>query len=95
MENIEQNICNCKENIHLKLEELLNEEKLLNKEIDTFEKKIETWFNQKFDTRPTSTPNMNQKLDSDSDLLPEVVAFDVGLIWLCCSTAILNFTLPF
>jgi hypothetical protein len=81
MENIEQNICNSKEHIHLKLEELFDEEKLLIKEVDIFEKKIENWFNQKFppnEHRSASTPHPNQKEDYDSDLLPEVIAFDVS-----------------
>ncbi len=78
MENIEKMISSIKEQIHMKLEELINEEKLLTKEVETFEKKIENWSNQKYEPHEQKqTPTIPISDKNESDILPEVLAFDV------------------
>jgi hypothetical protein len=86
MENIESSVYSFKENERMKFEEYLNEEKLLNKEIDAFDKKFDIWLTQKNDgfksERTHSTTNLKEFLDNTgTDLLPEVIAFDVCIFY--------------
>ena len=80
MEQVDACISEYKEQIHVRCDEFVNEEKLLTKEIDAYDKKILAW---------SSTPEnnvvshrvvkseLNEKLTGGSELLKEVVDFDV------------------
>lgn len=81
MEEIDSVITDSKENFLLILEEYSSEEKLLSKEIELFDKKIQNWLLNKNDGQAScnvkKTSMINDKLES-SDLLKEVVDFDVS-----------------
>lgn len=85
MENIETAIYSFKESERLKIEEYLNEEKILFKEIDAYDKKFDIWLTQKIDTngfrtadKANSIANLKEFIDyTGTELLPEVIAFDV------------------
>lgn len=80
MEEIDTLITDSKEDIILKLEEFSSEEKLLTKEIELYDKKIQNWLLKKNDIQSKSSAKksnfLNDKLES-SDLLKEVIDFDV------------------
>jgi len=82
MEQIDSSISEYKEQIHLTYEELNNEEKLLSKEIEIYEKKIVAWqtANQ---TSESIQKDTKKKLtetndENNSNLLKEVIDFDVS-----------------
>lgn len=86
MENIESTISSLKQESQLKYDELLNEEKLCEREIELFEKKIHNWLTQKNDDlRSTKmTPGRSSSAragveTTGTELLPEVIAYDVTL----------------
>lgn len=89
MEQIDTSISDYKEQIHLTYEELNNEEKLLSKEIEIYEKKIVAWqtVNQ---TSESTQKDSKKKLaetndENNSNLLKEVIDFDVNFsnLFLC------------
>ena len=82
MENIESSIYSSKENHRIKLDEFINEEKFLFKEIDAYDKKFDIWLNQKntgfSSARAHSATNLKDLIENNNtDLLPEVITFDV------------------
>jgi hypothetical protein len=82
MENIESSVYSFKENQKVKFDEYLNEEKLLQKEIEAYDKKFDIWLNQKNNgfksERSHSTTNLKDFIENNgSELLPEVITFDV------------------
>ena len=82
MENIESTVYSFKENQKNKFDEYLNEEKLIQKEIDAYDKKFDIWLNQKNggfkSERSNSTTNLKDFIENNgSELLPEVITFDV------------------
>ena len=84
MEQVDASISEYKEQIHLKCDEFVNEEKLLTKEIDTYDKKILAWSSAASDNvANTNNKNvkseLNEKLTGGSELLKEVIDFDVNL----------------
>lgn len=85
MEQIDSTISNSKEEFVLSLDELQNEEKLLSKEIEIYDKKIQNWSTNKNDMDTSFYSNskknttLNEKYSSSSDLLKEVIDFDVGI----------------
>lgn len=85
MESVESTVSDFKEQHHLKFEELTNDEKLLTKEIEAYEKKIHNWTtsqNNQKDNEVKITPGLSNKNSENSDLLKEVVDFDVRVN--CC-----------
>lgn len=83
MEEIDMLITESKESLLLKLEEFSNEEKLLTKELDIYDKKIQNWLLNKNDAETITSkkiPSLNEKY-SDSDLLKEVIDFDVNFFY--------------
>ena len=82
MDQVDDGITEFKEQHHLTYEDLSNEEKTLSKEIDVYDKKILAWTSNPETANNTSANankgNANDKF-SGSDLLKEVVDFDVGL----------------
>jgi hypothetical protein len=83
MEQIDASITGCKEGFMLALNELDDEERTLAKEVDVYEKKIAAWSSSDHSSaahinsgRPAS--NVSDKL-TDSNLLKEVIDFDVGV----------------
>lgn len=81
MEDIDTSISDFKEQNRLKYEEYFNDEKLLSKEIETFEKKIQSWHSNKDQEQNIKQNNQNDlhsKL-TECDLLKEVVDFDVNI----------------
>ena len=84
MEKVDTCISEYKEQIHVRCDEFVNEEKLLTKEIDTYDKKILAWSSTSENT--TSNHKMvkselNEKLTGGSELLKEVVDFDVSFFF--------------
>ena len=84
MENIESSVYSFKENEKVKFNEYLNEEKLLLKEIEANDKKFDIWLNQKNNgfksERSHSTTNLKEFIENNgSELLPEVITFDVNI----------------
>ncbi|CAF0949178.1 unnamed protein product [Brachionus calyciflorus] len=83
MEEVDMMITNSKEEILLKIEELNNEEKLLSKEIEIYDKKIQNWLLNKNDENGLNgvkkISTINDKYSS-SDLLKEVIDFDKFLL---------------
>ena len=82
MEQIDSAITSCKESFMLQLNELDDEEKVLSKEVDVYDKKILAWASNADhnnshinSARPVS--NLNDKFN-DSNLLKEVIDFDVS-----------------
>ena len=80
MEEIDESIADFKEENRAKLEEFANDEKLLAKELDNYEKKIQSWNSaNETDYEPKSCigidSNQNQ---TECNLLKEVVEFDVN-----------------
>ncbi|UJR36971.1 hypothetical protein I4U23_029679 [Adineta vaga] len=84
IEEIEQTIYTSKEASRLKYEELIAEERLLSNEIQALSDKIEIWSNQKpGQQRSDSVPPTGsaRKFDnSNSNLLPEIIAYDRFLL---------------
>jgi uncharacterized coiled-coil DUF342 family protein len=84
MEQVDASISEYKEQIHLKCDEFVNEEKLLTKEIDTYDKKILAWSSAAASDNVANTNNknvkseLNEKLTGGSELLKEVIDFDVN-----------------
>lgn len=81
MEDIDTSISDLKEQNRLKYEEYFNDEKLLSKEIETFEKKIQSWHSnkdQEQNIKQNNQNDLNSKL-TECDLLKEVVDFDVNI----------------
>ena len=82
MEQIDTSISEYKEKIHLTYEELNNEEKLLCKEIEIYEKKIVAWqtVNQTSESiQKDSKKKLTESNDeNNSNLLKEVIDFDVS-----------------
>lgn len=81
MEDIDTSISDFKEQNRLKYEEYFNDEKLLSKEIETFEKKIQSWHSnkdQEQNIKQNNQNDLNSKL-TECDLLKEVVDFDVNI----------------
>ena len=78
MEEIDSSISSLKEQNLFKYEEYLNDEKLLTKEIEIYDKKIQAWSSQNDNQplKPTNQNDVNTKL-SECDLLKEVIDFDV------------------
>jgi hypothetical protein len=83
MEQIDSSITGCKQSYMLQLSELDDEEKVLSKEVDVYDRKILAWAsnsdhnnNHMNSGRPASS--VNDKL-TDSNLLKEVIDFDVSL----------------
>ena len=84
MEQIDASISQCKELFLLNLNVLEDEEKLLAKEIDVYDKKILAWSTAK-DASNASYLNSNREKNAsslndrlyDSNLLKEVIDFDV------------------
>ena len=83
MDQIDDGITEYKEQHHLTYEDLSNEEKTLSKEIDVYDKKILAWTSNPETTNNTSSVNTNKANANDkfsgSELLKEVIDFDVGL----------------
>ena len=87
MEQIDNSISSFKEDYHTTYEQLNDEEKLLTKEIDIYDKKIIAWsnnVNENVNTTGTGGGGGNiSKIinqNSDSSLLKEVVEFDKFLL---------------
>ncbi len=78
MEEIDSSMSSLKEKNLFKYEEYLNDEKLLTKEIEIYDKKIQAWSSQNDNQplKPTNQNDVNTKL-SECDLLKEVIDFDV------------------
>ena len=84
MEQVDAGISDYKAHIHLSYDEFLNEERLLTKEIDTYDKKILAWSSTNSETPSNTTAklnknDLNEKLTGGSELLKEVVDFDVTI----------------
>jgi hypothetical protein len=82
MEQVDTCISEYKEQIHMKCDEFFNEEKLLTKEIDTYDKKILAWSSAPENTVVSHRivkSELNEKLTGGSELLKEVVDFDVKI----------------
>ena len=85
MEQIDASISGSKEEFLLQSNELDNEEKILAKEIDVYDKKIQNWSSNsdggvaKASSANRANSSISDKL-TDSNLLREVVDFDVSKI---------------
>ena len=84
MEQVDAGISDYKAHIHLSYDEFLNEERLLTKEIDTYDKKILAWSSTSSETPSNTTAklnknDLNEKLTGGSELLKVVVDFDVTI----------------
>jgi hypothetical protein len=86
MEGIESTLSSLKQESQIKYDDLLNEEKLCEREIELFDKKIHTWLTQKNDDikpqRVTSGRSSSARPIVDTngtELLPEVIEFDVNI----------------
>ena len=82
MEQVDAGISDYKEQVHLKYDEYSNDEKLLSKEIDNYDKKILAWNNTEngatnYGTNKINKNDLNEKLTGGSELLKEVIDFDV------------------
>lgn len=80
IENIDTSITKFKEDNRLKLDEYENDEKLLSKEIEIYNKKIQTWSSNngtESNIRSQSTNDISNNKLTEIELLKEVVDFDV------------------
>ena len=82
MEQVDAGISEYKEQIHAKYDEYATDEKLLSKEIDNYDKKILAWSNTTTENVNLNTKinknDLNEKLTGGSELLKEVIDFDVN-----------------
>ena len=84
MEHIDTSIGALKEDFHLSYERLANEEKLLNKEIDVYDKKLIQWSNNENSNNVKQVKgDMNGAAGlGGSELLKEVIEFDVCFVYI-------------
>ena len=79
MEEIDESIARSKEEHRVRQEELAQDEKLLAKEVDNYEKKISAWSNEStHDVEPKMGGEIISK-QNECNLLKEVIEFDVSL----------------
>lgn len=82
MESVESALCDFKEQQILDCDELLNDEKLLSKEVEIYEKKIQNWSTDS--QQPVevgsnrAASGIKVKNSENCELLAEVVEFDVS-----------------
>ena len=78
MESVETSLSDFKEQHRLKYEELSNDEKILTKEMEIYEKKIQNWALINTETEMKVVKQMlTDKNSENCELLKEVVDFDV------------------
>ena len=82
METIDSSVSDFKHQHVIKYDELSNDEKLLTKEIEIYDKKIQNWSNcssNAADKENNAKPNNDKLIDrfGECDLLKEVIDFDV------------------
>lgn len=82
IEDIDTSITKFKEDTRVKFDEYENDEKLLSKEIEIYNKKIQTWSSNNNDTETNVKSQIANDLNNNKlteyELLKEVVDFDVN-----------------